>query len=328
MQFSLIHVMSLSNVFLSCYACSCGVIASMKGQVDTSQRMQDLEDVTADISSAFRARIAPVQDTQDIFARINLNAESGQTPQHEFTAMPSTELRRNVTRRRSNERARDSVGSTSVPIPSLISRRPKERQIDMVYANEAIAVIGQEKTLSYNTSVLSPAFKQSLGVTRRLIPNKEDDPVRHKALKEMWVLKKALEEDIDEALGSQNSEEFHQLVQQHKQLNQEMVDILRNPSDGSPTLEGHPMVDMESIRLWLAYDGDEISVVVWPQMTVEQLIDRVVAILCERGVIVMKEQVILRHDGETLGAQTVLSDYHLSHDDIVEILVSRCLLVP
>jgi hypothetical protein len=97
----------------------------MKGQVDPSQRMQELEDITAEISSAVRARMVPVQDTQDLLARVTLNAEPVRTPQHEFTAIPSTELRRNVTRRRSNERARDSVGSTSVPIRSLVSRRPQ-----------------------------------------------------------------------------------------------------------------------------------------------------------------------------------------------------------
>jgi hypothetical protein len=102
-----------------------------------------------------------------------------------------------------------------------------------------------------------------------------------------------------------------------------MVDILLNPSDGSSTLAEHPKLDMVSIRLWLAYDEDEISIVSLPQTTVEYLIDRIVDILCERGVIVVKEQIILRHDGETLDVHAVLSDYQLTHDDIIEILISR-----
>jgi hypothetical protein len=265
----------------------------MKGRAQASRQMQDLEDITAEISSAVRARIVPVQDTQDLFANMNLNAESGQTPHQEFSAMPSSELRRNVTRRRSNERARDSVGSTSVPIPSLVSRKPKERQKDMVYASETKAAMEKDKGASNVFSVLSPAPVRSPAITRRLIPSEEDDPIRHKALKDMWIRKKALEDDIDEALGAQNSDDFHHLVQQHKQLNQDMFDVLAIPSFGSPTPERRFNLDVESIVLWFAYDGDEISVVAWPQMSIKLLVDRAVEILGDRGVTVLFEQILL-----------------------------------
>jgi hypothetical protein len=121
--------MSLSNVFLSCIACLvlwC-LPASMKGRTGTAQQMQDLEDITEEISSAVRARLVPTHETQDLLARMSLDEGSGSTPQREGSVMPSSELRRNVTRRRSNERVRNSVGSTSVPIRSLVSRRPMER---------------------------------------------------------------------------------------------------------------------------------------------------------------------------------------------------------
>jgi hypothetical protein len=152
----------------------------MKGRTQAFRQMQDLEDVTAEISSAVRARMVSVQDTQDLFASLNLNVESGQNSYQPFSAMPSSELRRNVTRRRSNERVRDSVGSTSVPITSLVSSKPKERQKDMVYASETKAAIKKEKEASKVASVLSPVSVWSPAITRRLIPREEDDPIRHR----------------------------------------------------------------------------------------------------------------------------------------------------
>jgi hypothetical protein len=159
----------------------------------------------AEISTAARARMVSVQDTVDLFARLNVESERDKTPQQMSSVMPSTELRRNVTRRRSNDRARDSVSSTSVPIRSLVSRKPMERQKYMIYASELKVDEMQESGESIAT------FAQSPGITRRLIPCEEEDPIRHKVLQEMWVCKKILEEDIDEALQNQNSKEFYGL---------------------------------------------------------------------------------------------------------------------
>jgi hypothetical protein len=144
----------------------------------------------------------------------------------------------------------------------------------------------------------------------------------------MWIRKKALEEDIDEALGVQNPEDFHHLVQQHKKINQDMVDILATPHSGSSTPVRSFNLDEESIVLWLAYEGDEISVVAWPQMSVKLLVDRAVEILNDRGVSVLFEQILLRHDGVTFDVQAVLSDYQITSDDIIEVLVSRSVRSP
>jgi hypothetical protein len=293
----------------------------MKGRMGTSQQMQALEDITAEISSAVRARLVPAHKAQDLFARMSLNEGSSRTPQLEVSSMPSSELRRNVTRRRSNERARDSVGSKSVPIQSLVSRKPMERQRDMAYASETKAVRAKESGMPI-TSVRSPA------VTRKLIPSEEEDPIRHKALQEMWILKKALEEDIDEAVGTQDSEDFHQLVEQHRQLNQNMIDLLVDSPSKSYTPAVHFNLDSESFALWLAYDGDEISVVAWPQMSVKLLTDRAVELLGDRGITVLFEQILLRHKGVTLDVQGGISDYPLTSDDIVEVLVSRSIRSP
>jgi hypothetical protein len=238
------------------------------------------------------------------------------------SVMPSTELRRNVTRRRSNDRTRDSVGSTSVPIRSLVSRKPMERQKDMIYASESMVAGTHERGESIATSAQSP------GITRRQIPSEEEDPLRHRVLQEMWVRKKILEEDIDEALENQNSNEFHNLVQQHKKLNQDMFAMLRGLSGSSTPMERKFHLDEESFVVWLAYDGDEISVVAWPQMTVKLLIERTVEILGDRGVSVMFEQILLRHEGKTFDEASVLSDYNITSDDMVEVLVSRSVRSP
>ncbi len=134
----------------------------MKERMEALWQLQDVENVTAETSSAVHPQLVSGQETQDLFARLNVGVEHGETAQQDSFFMPSTELRRNVTRRRFNERARESVGSTSVLVQRLVSRKAKE----------------------------------------------------------------ALEEDIDEALVKQNQDDFHHLVQQHKQVNQDMYDVL------------------------------------------------------------------------------------------------------
>ena len=61
------------------------------------------------------------------------NMLSSLGPRELSFAAPTTEQRRNVTKRRSNSRTRDSLDSTSVPISSLLSRRPKDRSRDADY---------------------------------------------------------------------------------------------------------------------------------------------------------------------------------------------------
>ncbi len=297
-------------------------VLATRGENITTKQMQDLEAIASEISTAARARMVSVQDTASLFARLNIESERAKTPHQMSSAVPATELRQNVTRRRSIDRARDSVGSTSVPIRSLVSRRPLERPKDVSYANESEVVMMQEHGASIATPVHSP------GITRRLIPSEAEDPLRHKVLNEMWIRKKILEEDIDDSLVNQNSVKFHDLVQQHKRMNQDMVDMLAERLDSSPPLAQIFNLDEESFAIWLAYDGDEIAVVVWPQMSVKTLIERTVEILESRGVVVMFEQILLRHEGKTFDNTLVLSDYDISSDDIVEVLVSRSVRSP
>jgi hypothetical protein len=227
----------------------------MQDRIEAARQRRDFANATAE--SAARSGVGSVQDTQDWFSRLNVDADPEDTAQHNPSVMPSTELRRNVTRRRSQERARDSVGSTSVPVERLISRKSKERPKDVAYSSETKVPVKRESGTTQAVSVWSP------DVTRRLIPGADEDPYRHKVLKEMWVRKKALEEDIDEALNKQSQNDFHHLMQQHKQINQDMHDVLV----GSPLESATPArpfnLDEESFVLWFKYDGDEISVVAW-----------------------------------------------------------------
>jgi hypothetical protein len=349
------------------------VLASMKERMEASRKLQDLEEITAEISSAVRARLVPERDAHEVFALMTLNADSGKTPTQESSAMPSSELRRNVTRRRSHDRARDSVGSTSVPIQSLVSRKPKGRQKDLDYASETKAPVATESG-KYNTTyirssditrrlvpsegedsirrealqemrvrrkvvetavgkeggIFNAASDRSPEVTRRLIPSEGEDPIRHAALNEMWIRKKGLEEDIDEALLTQNSGDFHELVQTHKELNQQMFEMLMvlPASSSSTTPDKSLHLDMESFVIWFAYESDEISVDVWPQMPITLLVDRAVEILVDRGEVVLFEQIILRHEGMTLEVQAAICDYPITSEDIIEVLVSRSLRSP
>ncbi len=65
-------------------------------------------------------------------------------------------------------------------------------------------------------------------------------------------------------------------------------------------------MDDDSFVLWFEYAGDEISVIAWPQMSVQTLTERSVEILVDRRVFVMLEQILLHHEGMTLDAKALL----------------------
>ncbi len=113
------------------------------------------------------------QQSERSFGYDTSNGEEGNIlsslgPRELSFAAPSTEQRRNVTKRRSNSRARDSVDSTSVPISSLLSRKPKDRTRDSNYEEETLSP--RMKDVVSSTSITkSPDF------TRRQIPTQSED---------------------------------------------------------------------------------------------------------------------------------------------------------
>jgi hypothetical protein len=120
------------------------VLALMKERMEVLWQLQNLGESNAEIAFAVPPQHEPMQETQDMFARMNVGVDHGGIAHQDSNFMPSTELRRNVTRRRSSERARDSVGSTSVPVQRFMSRKPKGRPNDMAYASETKAPKGQD----------------------------------------------------------------------------------------------------------------------------------------------------------------------------------------
>jgi hypothetical protein len=118
---------------------------------------------------------------------------------HSGPVIPATALRKNITQRRSNGRARDSIGSsTSVPVSELIARVPKVRLQDAAYANET-------RSHKPSTPVTSPGSKSPVqhtdasssfpDFTRKQIPTELESPKLHKTLRAMWIRKKGIEKD-------------------------------------------------------------------------------------------------------------------------------------
>jgi hypothetical protein len=63
-------------------------------------------------------------------------------------------------------------------------------------------------------------------------------------------------------------------------------------------------------------------------MSFKTLIERAFEILVGRGVIVLFEQILLRHEGVTLDVQSVVMDYAIVSEDTIEVLVSRSISSP
>ena len=155
------------------------------------------------------------------------------------SSIPSTNSRKNVTKRRSNGRARDSLGSTSVPVDELVARVPKIRPQDAAYALE---MEGARQTQPPQSPIMKSHELGSVAsymnhdddqadhpgpdFTRRQIPSEVDSPSLHKTLKRMWIRKKGLEEDMTEAKEKGKGEQYGLFAEQHAALNREMFEAV------------------------------------------------------------------------------------------------------
>jgi hypothetical protein len=244
-------------------------LASEHGEYNSVQQWQDLDELTADLSSTVRSRTTnppglDVQETQDSLARMTLGGRQNQTPMRQSPlgsafnprtqaskmqqgsssvdqqrgrslgyersqgveasmlqsfgprelsfAAPTTEQRRNVTKRRSNGRVRDSLDSTSVPISSLLSRKPKDRIRDVAYLEKTVSP-KREDGVSRTPLTHSPVSSKREDVishtslphraefTRRLIPSIHEHFDLHQALMKLWIQKKIIEDDMNEIQG-------------------------------------------------------------------------------------------------------------------------------
>jgi hypothetical protein len=98
----------------------------------TSDRLRKLRldfDATNRSPTLFRSSSSSVDDKSD-------DSDGSTNRAQLVSTFPSTALRKNITKRRSNGRARDSVETTSIPIDKLLARVPKARSQDEAYAKE------------------------------------------------------------------------------------------------------------------------------------------------------------------------------------------------
>jgi hypothetical protein len=190
----------------------------------------------------------------------------------EVFVVPSTNMRLNITQRRSQGRAKDreSIGSTSMPIHELLTRKSNPREKDALYkqevakspkyVNEALPrtptapiIIQSAEDFPMNvgydrsTSILTTTagdFHPNVGYdraedasnksnhlpdfTRHLIPSLGEDPILHKKLKAIWMRKKGIEEDMQEALADEVR--YLSLKNQRSTINAEMFEVLQNGS--------------------------------------------------------------------------------------------------
>jgi hypothetical protein len=258
-----------------------------------------------------------------------------------------------VTKRRSHSRARDSLDSTSVPISSLLSRKPKDRSRDADYLEETLSPKrgGAVSRTSLAHSPLSPRKEDVVSRTslihspdfaRRLIPPIHENYDLHQTLMKLWIQKKIIEDDLNEIHGEDGQEQHRLLVQQLDEVNQMMYALIEGSpafqdqevpgsssvtSPMSPTSPHHHQPvqifspDLTTMIIWFLYEEDEISAIVARHMKVAVLVDKAVDIVSSRGHGVSLEQIELRHVGEVLLPSRNLSGYEIESEDVIEILI-------
>jgi hypothetical protein len=303
-----------------------------------------------------------------------LSAQSSLQPKSQTlsaSVLPSPSLHRNVTKRRSNGRARDSLGgSTSVPVSKLLERVPLGRAQDEAYARET-RMGRQDSHLNspgsgineVSSSVKKPS-KPSFSIpdfTRKAIPTEFENPKLHKKLRNMWIRKKGIEEDMADALENDKEDKYKAYAEQHAAINRDMfaaleTDRMSGEDDGivrrpmlpdqtiSYDFEPHGVrveklaprhpdknkvlqpweYDGTSIRIWFSYQMEEHPYVVWPHMPVALLVDAAIELLQQLGEDADKEQVVLMHYSRFMDATFErLSDHDVESEDIIEIVLNR-----
>jgi hypothetical protein len=270
---------------------------------------------------------------------------------HSEVPLLSTDQRRNVTKRRSLDRVRDSVGSTSVPVSSLLSKRPQARKRDANYEDENARTPEGSRSdpIQSSTGKGGPAQTMLDGCaipnfTRRQLPDKEVDPELYETLRDMWIHKKALEEDINEALEDGNNHVHQELVGQHDSINQAMFTMLhpnlkvqediqwhseqkgsgsRNKTSDKPELPSFASGQGEDqFVIYFEYEEDEMPTVVWQNMPVAFLLRAAIEMLHERGVIPRPDRVVLMHEDRVMDPLVHrLSDHDIIAEDVVLVVI-------
>ena len=184
------------------------------------------------------------------------------------SVIPSTALRQNITKRISQGRAKDreSIGSTSIPLQDLLSRKPNPRSKDALYKQESTPIPQKKKEILMNGGYHPSSPKNSLKTatptnvgsqssppkssrvsddsiqghpefTFRMIPRLEDGPILHAKLKRTWMEKKDLEEEMQMAYDDGDEIRFRQLESHHDFLNSKMFTVLSKAKMHEKTME-------------------------------------------------------------------------------------------
>ena len=271
--------------------------------------------------------------------------------QRSSQSLLSTSQRMNVTKRRSTGRARDSLDSTSVPISTLLSKRPQMRPKDADYVQEHIPTPtrGQDndRLMFSKAEKLSSSVLDGCDVpdfTRRQIPDKNEDADLHEKLTNMWIRKKVLDEDINDAImdGDRDNPNCQDLRDRRACLNRLMFTALhanlngqeeqatswvpsgnKQSSSSAKMSKEYFQDDDPPFVIYFEYKEDEMPTVVWTHMPVSMLLEAAMAMLRLRGEEVFSSQVMLWHEGQHMDPVTErLSDHNVMVEDIVVVEVS------
>jgi hypothetical protein len=216
-----------------------------RGEVELQQTKSQLR---ADQVERTRVRIQQLYDDDDRFGlqcadgdkhNGTSQKEESEINNDEIFAMPSTVQRKNITTRRSQSRARDSIGSTSIPLNDLLARRPHPRTKDTLYkqeSNSPVLIAHEDENKRLFTT---PKAKLDMPINKRtsnkahqdfvfrMLPKSEDDPILYNRLKKLWMHKKSIEEDMQMALDDDDETRYRRLEDQHDAINVKMFKALR-----------------------------------------------------------------------------------------------------
>ena len=265
-------------------------------------------------------------------------------------AMPSTGMKKNITVRRSQGRPRDrnSIGGTSKPVESLLSKRQKPRMQDVNYVNELAAPRSASTPLT--RELMSDDRSRGMpDFTRRHLPDETDDPLIYDALYSQWAEKKGVEEDMKQALLDQNKDVYHLLETRYDALNAQMFAVLqsaisqrlvpaqsnlpeevsevsraaRRKPDAPVNVAVRGMYDGNSYVIYLDYQDDVVPWVVWAHMPTLLLIQAAVNILSGMGIAVSQSEIVLFHNNQPMEPNGgCLSDHPVLVNESVFIIVN------
>jgi hypothetical protein len=145
-------------------------------------------------------------------------------------SIPSTVLRRNVTQRRSQGRAKDrtSIGETSVPLEALITRKSHQREKDVEYQNEA--QVSTPKQLSTSTS-------NDQGLNR---PNNDLVSDVPDGFHRLWQRKMEIDGELDAALQAQDEHTYYSLEAEQRDVNAQIYSKLFASTPGQVDSKNSP----------------------------------------------------------------------------------------